>query len=400
MNKGNTSSVAVKHRETSISAPRGRTLAEMIRSGPAPSEQLKELLAARGLHTCFSYPTLALFEFNAAELATNAGIGGGHAPSDLQNMIERHAPGNCAVFMDEIGHISVLFSWDDRAAIVRLHALLQSYYSRIHSLTITAGIGNPCQRLSELHLSYTQAANALKHKFYRGLAEVIYFNHVSPYTNTANYPEDKEDELFRLIHDGQPDGIEPAVEEFYKALLQDGPLQREEVNNCTIQLLIGLELRIKASIGQTGSAVRQDMTSAIHLQTLTEVKRYAACCLKHLAELNGSNENLNRIIIKKALSCMEGEYEKATLHYVAEKVYITPAYLSTLFKLNMGVTFIEYLTDIRINKAKKLLKTTHLKNYEVAEKVGYSDPRYFSQIFKKKAGLSPSEYRDSLEWPN
>ncbi|MBW4839464.1 MAG: helix-turn-helix transcriptional regulator, partial [Paenibacillaceae bacterium] len=81
---------------------------------------------------------------------------------------------------------------------------------------------------------------------------------------------------------------------------------------------------------------------------------------------------------------------------VAQKVYMTPTYLSMLFRANTGKTFIEHLTDIRIDKAKDMLRTTHYKNYEVAEKVGYQDSRYFSQIFKKKVGVSPSEYRESM----
>jgi two-component system response regulator YesN len=93
---------------------------------------------------------------------------------------------------------------------------------------------------------------------------------------------------------------------------------------------------------------------------------------------------------------MEQECSQASLQNVAQQVYMTPTYLSLLFKLNTGKTFIEHLTDIRIEKAKDMLKSTHFKNYEVAEKVGYQDSRYFSQIFKKKVGLSPSEYRESV----
>ena len=100
-------------------------------------------------------------------------------------------------------------------------------------------------------------------------------------------------------------------------------------------------------------------------------------------------------MIKQTIEYMKRDFEGATLYNTAEKVHMTPTYLSALFKNSTGKTFIEQLTDIRIEKAKQMLKGTCLRNYEVAEKVGYKDPRYFSQIFKKKVGLSPSEYRES-----
>jgi YesN/AraC family two-component response regulator len=94
---------------------------------------------------------------------------------------------------------------------------------------------------------------------------------------------------------------------------------------------------------------------------------------------------------------MEQECRDASLDKMARKVYMTPSYLSMLFKVNTGKTFIEQLTDIRIDKAKDMLKNTCMRNYEVAEQVGYQDSRYFSQLFKKRVGLSPSQYRELQE---
>ncbi|MGM7722083.1 helix-turn-helix transcriptional regulator [Metabacillus sp. Hm71] len=105
---------------------------------------------------------------------------------------------------------------------------------------------------------------------------------------------------------------------------------------------------------------------------LSGIKDYVSEHLTALHEVITKNGN-HSSIIKKTIQYMEQDCENVSLDSVAQKVYVTPTYLSSLFKLNTGRTFIEHLTDIRIQKAKELLKNTHLKNYEVAERVGYKD---------------------------
>ena len=81
------------------------------------------------------------------------------------------------------------------------------------------------------------------------------------------------------------------------------------------------------------------------------------------------------------------------MNRIAEEVHLTSSYISTLFKKYQGVNIIDYLTDIRIKKAMELLSGTDLKTYEISEKIGYSNPQYFSVLFKRIVGFSPIEYR-------
>ncbi len=72
------------------------------------------------------------------------------------------------------------------------------------------------------------------------------------------------------------------------------------------------------------------------------------------------------------------------------------SYFSALFKEATGVTFVDYLTSLRIDKAKELLKNTSKKTYEIAEEVGYNDAHYFSLVFKKRTGTTATTYRESV----
>ncbi|MBB3114687.1 YesN/AraC family two-component response regulator [Paenibacillus phyllosphaerae] len=99
-------------------------------------------------------------------------------------------------------------------------------------------------------------------------------------------------------------------------------------------------------------------------------------------------------IVKEAILYMTKHYgEPIGLNEVAAHVRVTPAHLSKVFKEEMGVTFIKWLNHLRMEEAKKLLRHTWMKTYEVAEQVGYPDYKYFSLMFKRHTGSSPRDYR-------
>ena len=78
---------------------------------------------------------------------------------------------------------------------------------------------------------------------------------------------------------------------------------------------------------------------------------------------------------------------------LCSQLHVSPAYFSTIFKKETDMNFVNYLTEVRLEEAVKLLNTTDDKTYVVATKVGYAEPNYFSYVFKRKFGVSPSRYR-------
>ena len=90
---------------------------------------------------------------------------------------------------------------------------------------------------------------------------------------------------------------------------------------------------------------------------------------------------------------------ECTLSGIAKSLYVSPGYLSAVFKETVGESFINYLTGLRMKRAKQLLAGTELMIYEVAIMVGYENQTYFSTVFKKSAGISPKDYRESVRQP-
>lgn len=105
----------------------------------------------------------------------------------------------------------------------------------------------------------------------------------------------------------------------------------------------------------------------------------------------------SNVVIKKAKEYISNNYacDELSLSSVAEAINLSPTYFSSIFKKDVGTNFVDYLTKIRLNKAKELLCCTSMQVSEIAYKVGFKDYRYFSQIFKKNMGQTPREFKRS-----
>jgi two-component system response regulator YesN len=110
-----------------------------------------------------------------------------------------------------------------------------------------------------------------------------------------------------------------------------------------------------------------------------------------------SSKEAEESVIQQCINCITERYaESFSLNDLAAEVHLSPSHLSRIFKKGYGLTFIDVLTKVRIEKAKELLNNPHLTIEFIADQVGFGSPNYFAVTFKKSLGLSPSQYRITL----
>lgn len=134
--------------------------------------------------------------------------------------------------------------------------------------------------------------------------------------------------------------------------------------------------------------------------TIDELSPYIQNILEKAMELRDrESDNQSKKVLKKALEYIEENYaqESLSLNTVSGAVNVSPGYFSAIFSQAMETTFIEYVTQKRMEKAKKLLRQTEKHSGEIALEVGYKDPHYFSFVFKKTQGCTPREYRSGVK---
>lgn len=139
-----------------------------------------------------------------------------------------------------------------------------------------------------------------------------------------------------------------------------------------------------------------DLRPKDNASTPEEARQYARQVIGHAIELRDrESKKQQRDLLIQAIGFIDEHYpeESISLDKVARKVNISPNYFSAMFSQEVGQTFVEYLTSKRIKEAKRMLRQTDKRSSEIAFAVGYKDPHYFSFVFKKVSGSTPSEYR-------
>jgi two-component system response regulator YesN len=220
-------------------------------------------------------------------------------------------------------------------------------------------------------------------------------------TESCIYPMELENRMRSAMYASNTDEI-AAVLRSFSARFQDGRYYLpREVKECYVRFLWLVISFAKESGAEPDKTVdRQKLLSEImDAKTREELERIAediTACLSP-AETGG---NVSHLTVRKAIALIREYYKDGiTLDEISRRLRVTPEYLGTLFHREVGTSFSTYIRNVRMDKARELLCGTQLKLYEIAEKTGYSDPKYFSKVFREVTGLTTAEYRKNALAP-
>ncbi len=271
---------------------------------------------------------------------------------------------------------------------------------KVLGAVVTIGIGRVCGNLTELQQSYKGAREALSCRVLYGAGQAIRIDEIEPHG--AEEIDDREDEqglydVFRKIRTDTPEALEKAVGEYLSRVL---PAQTsiQRYHFFLMDMISELHrfarshhLRAQELFGDGSQlyAAVQQMEPAELSSWLKNI------CLKMQEEIRIGRSDTTRTFIEKAKEYIRDHYadQDLTVDKICGVLGLSAAYFSTLFKKETGKTFIAYLTDVRMEQAVHLLVEKDEKTYVIASRIGYADPNYFSYVFKKYFGISPSRYK-------
>lgn len=266
------------------------------------------------------------------------------------------------------------------------------------------GIGKPVNRLSELPASFESASHAFAQRYLikenRILDSIVLEQNV--YAGNDDFDihnidpkELQSDRIREFLKLGNKEEVVYFVEEFFKRqgtnALKSTIFRQYivmDVYFCVAAFLEELQIsREEISEFDVNGEMLQSKENAIE---------YVAGIIERAVELREKNaSNRYGTIVDQVKKYIEEHYEEEelSLNLLASNVNFSPNHLSMIFSQQTGQTFIKYLTDYRMNRAKELLRGTGKRSSEISLEVGYKDPHYFSYLFKKTQGMTPTQYR-------
>ncbi|MBR5402091.1 MAG: response regulator [Treponema sp.] len=279
--------------------------------------------------------------------------------------------------------------------------------------TVLTAIGKTVEHLSQLNLSYEDAKRILDIEDKESQNRIISSDDLEEDSakngqgGAAEILELKENDplVDRLKYAGQNE-IAAIIDESM-ALIRNNPGQFSVFAS---YILVDLIFAVSKLVEKLGGDIKQVNPEILQRKFLEQAVLDEAHFTKAMEQVlsfaleyrDSKITGKYGAVILKAKRFIEENYAdpNTTLTTVAEAVCLSPNHFSTIFSQECKTTFIEYLTNVRIENAKRLMKETDMKGYDIAYECGFSDPHYFSYIFKKNTGLSPREYKYKEDNPS
>ena len=276
--------------------------------------------------------------------------------------------------------------------------LCKSAYRFLESNT-SAGIGFICNDVMNLSHSYQGAKDAIEYRVLFEPNQAIYIQDIESQINhQSTWDSQYTDNILYEIKLGESSGLEKAIDEL---------IQYIKKSAISIQLYQISLMEMIMEIFKLARAYQLDMNEVFgadfninnkiyQLDSLEALKQWLQdICKKARNSIRRERTDTAKLLVDKAIKYIEENYHDSELSVDAlcQHLNVSATYFSTLFKKETGTNFINYLTNVRMEKALQMLNTTEEKTYNIAEKVGYTEPNYFSYVFKKHYGISPSNYR-------
>ena len=286
---------------------------------------------------------------------------------------------------------------------------LEEIMKNYSTIAYFGGIGQPVARLRELEESFREAERALAARFTMELNRIISVEDIRMAQNVDTLDdieitsfgeiEKTRTMLEKFLNNGAEDEIDEFVDVYINELPEENlksVLMRQYIIMDAYIVMMSFCEKIEGIEGEMQAQSEELKNSMKTSQTLEEIKNYIRMLLKKIIGVRDTISGRRYSdIIEIAKDQIRKTYmsDEISLNTIAAEVGMSPSYFSSIFSKEMGKTFVEYLTEIRMDRAKELLMCSSMKTSEIGYEVGYKDPHYFSYIFKKTQNCTPKEFR-------
>ncbi|MDF2513447.1 MAG: two component transcriptional regulator, AraC family [Herbinix sp.] len=274
------------------------------------------------------------------------------------------------------GMVVLIANHTNRVSLFESLTILQQGLNQALQLTVTIGVSSIVFRLTDLPMGYSEACLAIQERFYSD------GNHIYSYRNNTTGAQ-LDPALFSALEINF-EGVSRLFD-----LLSER--QYKDIENVKHQLYGLYTIMMERTLNKKVISY-----SEFSVMTLKQMREFILFGMHALRTLGDDQYDPK---VKDAIKYILWNYFDTGLSIttVADAVGLSPNYLCSLFKKNTGSTLNDFFLQIRVEKSKRLLRTTNLRLYEICDRVGVADPNYFSALFKRESGMTPREYRNACK---
>lgn len=303
------------------------------------------------------------------------------------------------VFFDN-GRRIVILSGSGQVDVVQMCENIKKKINDELECFVNIGIGMKVDGAENIRFSYKEAIEAVNYKVIAGKNEVISYRDIHVGEKIQHHmDEDRLSKLNMYINAGAKENALEILNDIFLINSSDSYEAMEQMRLGALDVLLSCQYvasQHKINLSELRKKYEKTNSLILKIDNLPELKKAMKECVEDITQLmKKTNEvKVNSIIenVKEYLNDNISNQE-LTLKNVAKEFYISSGHLGRLFKQNTSMTFVEYLTSIRIEKIKKLLLETDFKGSKICEECGISDPHYLSILFKKQTGISINEFK-------
>jgi two-component system response regulator YesN len=277
---------------------------------------------------------------------------------------------------------------------------LDDFLIKFMRISVSIGVGNSVRHLGKLRQSFVQAEDALQQKLFLGKNQLIRVDQLNV-SDSFNHKgiHEKMDKITVLLKAADLGKISVFLDELFGGIAQK---RSATIKFCRMMsrdiMLLTSQFLVETDTWNEQLEVMEEAAQGnlSKLETIEEMKAAVYSYMQAASQsISDKKNSKSRNVITKIKSIIENHYaENLTISQIAEEVYLTTTYVCLIFKQETGYTLNDYVTKVRMDKAIELLTDTSDKLYDICYAIGYSEPSYFSKMFKKYSGLSPSEFRN------
>ncbi|GIP27608.1 DNA-binding response regulator [Paenibacillus sp. J23TS9] len=298
-------------------------------------------------------------------------------------------------------HAKPLSKYDLQAQLTRYSDFLRSSLSEAFGKEygFSIAVGNMVKDQADIHTSFNQAVYANAYTFSGDQHSIVYYQDISAprerdESRLHEHVNSLMDQLAEAVLTRRKDDITHGLRGFMDALTQGNRLSLDEIQMAFSEFMLYLLLKAREKGISLPTLDKKAALEQIHgAESFGELKRWMAQTIDEILNAPEEERDGNRYVLLAKEHIHHHFSEKVTLEDLAGQLFIHPAYFSSIFKKETGQNFIDYVNEVRVQKAMELLKNPDYRIKDVSILAGFHNHSYFNKVFKKVTGMKPAVFR-------